>query len=74
MDMAAWLDEMTYRLLVRAEGQPDAEERLAVVARWAEVQAERLGQGEDLNVDHESLVAEALRGVRPAATTGGSTP
>ena len=73
MDMAAWLDEMTYRLLVCAEDQADGEERLAVVARGTEVQAERLGRGEDLCVDHELLVVEALRGERPTATTGGST-
>ena len=34
MDMAAWLDEMTYRLLVCAEDHAEAEKHLAIVARW----------------------------------------
>ncbi len=69
MDMTAWLDEMTYRLLVCAHAGTEARERLAVVARWTEVQAERLRQEKDLCVDHERLVAEALGRERLAATT-----
>ena len=72
MDMTAWLDEMTYRLLVCAEDQADAEERLAIVSRWTEVQAQRLQRGEDVCADHERLVAEALGGARLAATTRGN--
>lgn len=73
MDMTAWLDEMTYRLLVCANDGTEAEERLAIVARWTEAQGERLQRGEDLCIDHKRLVAEALEGGRLAATTAGNS-
>ncbi len=73
MDMAAWLDEMTYRLLVCAEDEAEAAGRLAIVARWTEAQAEQLRRGESLRADHERLVAEALGGQGLAAATEGST-
>ncbi len=73
MDMTAWLNEMTYRLLVCAHDGIEARQHLAIVARWTEVQTEQLRQDKDLCVDHERLVAEALVDDRPAATTAGRT-
>ncbi len=60
MDMAAWLDEMTYRLLVCADDGAEAEERLAIVARWVDTQGARLQQGREPRADHDRIVAEAL--------------
>ncbi len=62
---------MTYRLLACAEDGAEAEEHLAVVARWTEVQADLLRRGKAPCADHERLVAEALAHQRLAATTGG---
>jgi hypothetical protein len=60
MDMVAWLDEMTYRLLVCAENGAQAEEHLAIIRRWVDAQGVRLQQGRPLRADHEQIVAEAL--------------
>ncbi len=73
MDMAACLDEMTYRLLVCAEDEREAAGRLAIVARWTEAQAEQLRRGESLCADHERLVAEGRAGEGLGAATRGST-
>jgi len=60
MDMAAWLDEMTYRLLVCADDGAQAEERLAIIRRWAYTQGAQLQQGGPLRADNEQIVDEAL--------------
>jgi len=60
MDMCEWLDEMTYRLLVCAEDEAEARERLAIVRHWVEAQDDGLARGEDLRADHERLVTDAL--------------
>ena len=60
MDMCEWLDEMTYRLLVCAEDEAEARDRLAIVRHWVEAQDDRLARGVGLRADHERLVADAL--------------
>ena len=60
MDMAAWLDEMTYRLLACADDGDQAEERLAIVGHWAHTQRAQLQQGQQLRADHERMVDETL--------------
>jgi hypothetical protein len=60
MDMCEWLDEMTYRLLVCAEDEAEARERLAVMRHWVEAQDDRLARGVGLHADHDRLVADAL--------------
>ena len=60
MDMTAWLDEMTYRLLVCAEDGAEARERLAIVRRWVDTQGARLQRGREPRADHDQVVAEAL--------------
>ena len=70
MDMCEWLDEMTYRLLVCAEDEVEARERLAIVRHWVEVQGDRLARGEGLRADYERLVADALAEVDSAEADG----
>ena len=78
MDMCEWLDEMTYRLLVCADDEVEARDRLAIVRHWVEAQDDRLTRGKGLNVDHEGLVANALAeldgacrpNARPVETAG----
>jgi len=60
MDMASWLDEMSYRLLACADDGAQAEERLAIVRHWAYTQGAQLQQGSPLRADNEQIVDEAL--------------
>jgi hypothetical protein len=59
MDMAAVLDELTYRLASASNGR-EARRLTAVVGHWADEQSARLAQRRPLRVDHEQVVAEAL--------------
>ncbi len=59
MDMAAVLDELTYRLASAKDGR-EARRLAAVVGHWANEQSARLAKRRPLRVDHEQLVAEAL--------------
>jgi len=59
MDMAEWLDEMTYRLLVCADDGAQAREHLAIIRRWVDTQGAQLQQGEPLRADHQRMVDEA---------------
>ena len=74
MDMAAVLDELTYRLASAKDGR-EVRRLAAVIGHWANEQGERLAKRRPLRVDHEQVVAEALvqqssaeprRGRRPA--------
>jgi hypothetical protein len=60
MDMAAWLDEMTYRLLACAENGTQAGERLAIIRYWAYTQGAQLQGGGPLRAAHQGMVDEAL--------------
>ncbi len=59
MDMAAVLDELTYRLASAKDGR-EARHLAAVVGHWANEQSARLARRRPLRVDHEQVVAEAL--------------
>jgi hypothetical protein len=62
MDMAAFLDELTYRVLASADSGNDAGALLAVVMYWAAEQDARLEAGRrTLRLDSTQMVAEALR-------------
>ena len=68
MDMAALLDELTYRVLASADSGNDARARLAVIMHWAAEQDGRLAAGRrTLRLDSAQMVAEALR---PPCTCG----
>ncbi len=61
MDMAAFLDELTYRVLASADSGRDARARLAIITHWATEQDARLAAGKrSLRLDSAQLVAEAL--------------
>ncbi|MFN2503028.1 MAG: hypothetical protein ABR540_02140 [Acidimicrobiales bacterium] len=72
MDMAAVLEDLTYRLLASARNGTEARQRAAIVAHWAQEQGARLAAGKRLlRVDNEQLVAEALAGLdKPSARRG----
>lgn len=70
MDLAAELDEMTYRLIACAADDDEARRRVAVVAHWAAQQAERLATGRPVRVDHSRVVDEALSTPVGAAPAG----
>ncbi len=59
MDMAAVLDELTYRL-ASAKDRREALRLAAVVGHWANEQSARLAKRRPLRVDHEQVVTEAL--------------
>jgi hypothetical protein len=59
VDMAAVLDELTYRLASASNGR-EARRLTAVVGHWANEQSARLAKRRPLRVDHEQVVAEAL--------------
>ena len=59
MDMAAVLDELTYRLASAKDGR-EARRLVAVVGHWANEQSARLAARRPLRVDHEQVVVEAL--------------
>ena len=62
MDMAAFLDELTYRVLASADSGTDARARLAVILHWAAEQDARLAAGKrTLRLDSAQMVGEALR-------------
>jgi hypothetical protein len=61
MDMTAFLDELTYRVLASADSGNDARARLAIITHWATEQDARLAAGRrTLRLDSDCLVAEAL--------------
>lgn len=61
MDMTAFLDELTYRVLASADNGKDARSRLAIIAHWATEQDARLAAGRrTLRLDSGRLVEEAL--------------
>ena len=61
MDMTAFLDELTYRVLASADNGRDARSRLAIIAHWATEQDARLATGRrTLRLDSGRLVEEAL--------------
>ena len=61
MDMTAFLDELTYRVLASADNAKDARSRLAIIAHWATEQDARLAAGRrTLRLDSGRLVEEAL--------------
>ncbi|MFP5375162.1 MAG: hypothetical protein ACLGIO_00070 [Acidimicrobiia bacterium] len=70
MDLVAELDEMTYRLIACAADDDEARRRVAVVAHWAAQQAERLGSGRPVRVDHDRMIDEALATPISAVPTG----
>ena len=62
MDMTAFLDELTYRVLPSANSAHDARTRLGVIMHWAAEQDARLAaRRRTLRLDSAELVAEALR-------------
>jgi hypothetical protein len=68
LDMTAFLDELTYRLLASAESGNDARTRLAVIMHWAAEQDARLAaRRRTLRLDSAQMVAEALS---PACNCG----
>ena len=61
MDMTAFLDELTYRVLASADNGKDARSRLAIIGHWATEQDARLAAGRrTLRLDSGRLVEEAL--------------
>jgi hypothetical protein len=61
MDMSAFLDELTYRVLASAANGKDARSRLAIIAHWASEQDARLAAGRrTLRLDSARLVDEAM--------------
>ena len=63
MDIAAFLDELTYRVLASADSGNDARARLAVIMHWAAEQDARLAaRRRTLRLDSAQMVAEALSG------------
>jgi hypothetical protein len=64
VDMAAELDELTYRLLASAADGREARQRAAIVAHWANEQSLRLAAGRKLRIDNDRLVDEALLALR----------
>ncbi len=60
MDMAACLDELTYRLLVDADDDVQAQQRLDIIQHWVRVQSAQLRQGAGLRADHDQIVRAAL--------------
>jgi hypothetical protein len=61
MDMSAFLDELTYRVLASAVNGKDARTRLAIIAHWASEQDARLAaRRRTLRLDSARLVNEAM--------------
>ena len=59
MEIAAVLDELTYRLASATNGR-EARRLAAVVGHWADEQSARLASTRPLRVDHDQVIAEAL--------------